>query len=375
MTVTIMRAEDFPVQDNLFQTAFWGEFKASLGSQTLFFMCGYGNTPKQFPLMVMLRHITQDILYAYAPKAPPVQIQEEERGIFLEELAEALYPYLPPETICIRFDTVWRSPYKTSRSSSNPNSIVPRNEIREMRMNFGTKRRSLKKSVLDHLCPDTVLINLAPPPEEILARMRQTTRNSIRKAYRNEIYFSEKKAGYLPVWYKIYKETGIRKKFYVEELSYFTRLFSLSEKEENASPDFRSSSFNPEGMSVTAPVPKPSFHLLAAEKEGLLLSGLILAVCGKTAYYMYSGSDSDHNKYSAGYGLQWEAILAARKAGCTCYDLLGIPPSGNQEHPMSGLYTFKTGFGGAITRFCGCWDYPYDEKRYQWIRNHETMKK
>ena len=52
-----------------------------------------------------------------------------------------------------------------------------------------------------------------------------------------------------------------------------------------------------------------------------------------------------------GYGLQWEAILKARKSGCTQYDLLGIPPNGNPSHFMNGLYTFKTGFGGDVVRF------------------------
>jgi len=32
---------------------------------------------------------------------------------------------------------------------------------------------------------------------------------------------------------------------------------------------------------------------------------------------------------------------------------------------MSGLYLFKTGFGGEQVRFSGCWDYPYAVDDYR----------
>ena len=74
-----------------------------------------------------------------------------------------------------------------------------------------------------------------------------------------------------------------------------------------------------------------------------------------------------------GYGLQWEAILKARKSGCTQYDLLGIPPNGNPSHSMNGLYTFKTGFGGDVVRFSGCWDYIYNEEQYPIFANSQEF--
>lgn len=63
----------------------------------------------------------------------------------------------------------------------------------------------------------------------------------------------------------------------------------------------------------------------------------------------------------------------ARKSGCVQYDLLGIPPNGKPSHPMNGLYTFKTGFGGEVTRLCGCWDYPYQMEKYNALVNSEEF--
>jgi lipid II:glycine glycyltransferase (peptidoglycan interpeptide bridge formation enzyme) len=54
----------------------------------------------------------------------------------------------------------------------------------------------------------------------------------------------------------------------------------------------------------------------------------------------------------------------ARESGCSFYDLFGIPPSADPDHPMAGLYRFKTGFigdngaGGRIIHRPGSWDYP-----------------
>jgi lipid II:glycine glycyltransferase (peptidoglycan interpeptide bridge formation enzyme) len=59
----------------------------------------------------------------------------------------------------------------------------------------------------------------------------------------------------------------------------------------------------------------------------------------------------------APYALQWQAMRDAKASGCLFYDLYGIPPDENPDHPMAGLYLFKTGFGGTVVHRPGCWDY------------------
>jgi lipid II:glycine glycyltransferase (peptidoglycan interpeptide bridge formation enzyme) len=49
----------------------------------------------------------------------------------------------------------------------------------------------------------------------------------------------------------------------------------------------------------------------------------------------------------------------AKAAGCTQYDLFGIPPTADPKHPMAGLYLFKTGFGGMVIHRPGSWDFTY----------------
>ena len=369
VTVTPCTAKDFPTQDNLFQSAFWGTFKSSSSHQALYFFASYNEL--QFPLMILIRtsQHTNGYTYAYAPKAPSMSIAEEERGTLLEELSIALQPFLPADTVCIRYDVPWTS------VQTIPSSIRP--ELRELQMNFGTKTSRLKKAPMDHLCPDTVLINLTYSPEQLLMRMRQTTRNSIRKAYRSNVVFRAYTAleslssGQLKQWYGIYKNTALRKKFYYEEYDYFERLFLLSMHHPYNEQQIKTELNSP--VPIDAPAPLPHFHLFTASKDDIMLSGMILAICSHTAYYMYAGSTLEGRDLMPNYGLQWEAQLFARKNGCTRYDLMGIPPTDNSANPMYGLFLFKTGYGGDTTHFLGSWDYVYAQNDYQPFTTQEVF--
>jgi len=366
--VTPCSPDDFPINDNLFQSAFWGMFKTMQGQKALYFFVEYAPTQEsaiQFPLVLLLRSAKNKRIYAYAPKAPAILVPEDEQGIFLEQLAMAVKNYLPSDCICIRFDLAWeRSEY---------NSTI-RPELRELRMNYGTDNGMLRKSPLNHLCPDTVIINLTYSPEQLLAKMRQTTRNSIRRAYKSNVTFMHYTAeeallkndeptaiSPLEEYHRVYKETALRKQFYFEEYDYFRELFMLSTK---AQQHYCSSSTASGTPPLVAIVPQPTFYLFTASKDGTLLSGLILGICGHTAYYLYAGSTLEGRELMPNYGLQWEAQLFARRCGCTKYDLMGIPPNNNKAHPMAGLFVFKTGFGGDTKHFSGAWDYILDEQTY-----------
>jgi lipid II:glycine glycyltransferase (peptidoglycan interpeptide bridge formation enzyme) len=41
-----------------------------------------------------------------------------------------------------------------------------------------------------------------------------------------------------------------------------------------------------------------------------------------------------------------------------------VAPTPDPEHPLHGLYQFKSGFGGSMLHRQGAWDYPYDEGAY-----------
>jgi lipid II:glycine glycyltransferase (peptidoglycan interpeptide bridge formation enzyme) len=64
----------------------------------------------------------------------------------------------------------------------------------------------------------------------------------------------------------------------------------------------------------------------------------------------------------ASYALPWAAIRLVRATGAAEYDLFGCAPGPDPEHPLHGLWRFKTGFGGTIVHRQGCRDYPLDAR-------------
>jgi lipid II:glycine glycyltransferase (peptidoglycan interpeptide bridge formation enzyme) len=55
--------------------------------------------------------------------------------------------------------------------------------------------------------------------------------------------------------------------------------------------------------------------------------------------------------------------------------MFGIPPDEDPDHPMAGLYRFKTGFGGKIIHRPGSWDYPCKPILYALFRQAERLRK
>lgn len=381
ISITKAEPQDFSSTDVLFQTAFWGRFREKVQNNpfcneqsTLYFWASYkpdeNSKSTVFPILIQARKTFSGTIYAYAQRAPAVALPEENRSALLEELAFALRDFLPKKTVFLRFDLPWSVP--------GIKNAAERIEMQELAMNFGSKHHNLRKAPSNHLCPDTVIIDLRPSPEKLLASMRQQTRNSIRRAYKEKVDFSicdAKSPGLmknLKEWHEIYEATAKRKNFYFEGFDYFKTLFECAgnaDGEENAAPRFEEKSKVP----LDASVPPPRFYLFTASKENKMLSGLVLAISAKRAYYMYAASALEGRQCMPNYGLQWEVIRFARSKGCTHYDLMGIPQDENKNDPMAGLYIFKTGFGGQKTHFGGTWDFPYDKEKYKNFRLSETL--
>ncbi|MCR5045670.1 MAG: peptidoglycan bridge formation glycyltransferase FemA/FemB family protein [Treponema sp.] len=368
ISISEIEPENFPASDNLFQSFFWGRFKESHGMRPLFFRVVFEDAQKNqsaYPLLVLLRKIGGRFVYAYIPRSPNESVIPQEKTLFLEELSVSLKEFLPDSIIFIRYDLQWMNQEPSSRQ-----------ELFEIMMNYGTKFHNFKKASSNHLSNSTCVINLRPTPEQLLKNMRQQTRNSVRKAYREGVEFSIYDAQSPEIFkrlretYDIYKDTAKRKNFYCEEYSYFESLFKLNneflEKKEDKN-------FDSGVVPLDAQVPPPKFYLFTAQKDSVLLSGLILAICGSNAYYMYAASSMDMRHCMPNYGLQWEVIRFARSQGCKKYDLMGIPPTNDSSSPMQGLYIFKTGFGGDVVHYAGAWDFPLQKDEYEAFRVSESL--
>lgn len=339
---------------NLQQTAYWARLKKQHGRQARAFDIAAGERQVYTgDILVVMRSIGPDSSMAYVPFGPELLPDGIRRGPWLESLSEKLKSGLPENCVFIRYDLPWQSPWADEPDRYTQNNQwmgVPKTRVQEMRMNFDTEHWNLRKAPTDLLPPDTVLVDVEADRDRILAQMRPKTRYNIRLSARKGVRVREAGIEELPVWYELYRQTAKRHGMSLNSMDYFKSVFQVRNRD------------------VDSPA---RAHLLLAEADGKALAGIITAVSGSRATYLYGASSSENKNLMASYAVQWEAISRAHEAGCREYDLFGVSPNPDPSHPMYGLYRFKTGFGGKILHRHGCWDYPLDEDAYEIYRTSE----
>ncbi|MDR3333774.1 MAG: peptidoglycan bridge formation glycyltransferase FemA/FemB family protein [Treponema sp.] len=302
------------------QSGFWGSFKARFGWNVRPFLADWGAA---LPLMVIRRRIWPGISLAYVPWGPELPpdfpTDDQARTQALHELAAAIQPFLPQNTAFIRFDPPWHT----------EEDAEPR---------FPVIDKPFIRAGADVQPPDTVLVDISVPASVILARMKSKWRYNIGLAKKKGVVIHRRDEAGMEVFYALLRKTAKRDRIAIHGIEYYKTLFAHAR-------DY--------------PADGQELRLYLAEHEGEPLAGIIVLFRGADAVYLYGASSDRKRNLMATYGLQWQAMEDAKAAGCLVYDLFGIPPHEDPSHPMSGLYRFKTGFGGRIIHRPGSWDYTY----------------
>jgi lipid II:glycine glycyltransferase (peptidoglycan interpeptide bridge formation enzyme) len=310
----------------LLQSGFWGHFKSAHAWTPRAFTVQAGDA--SFGLLVLTRRIARLFTIAYVPFGPSHD-PGPGRGALLSALARALRPQLPRGALFLRYDLPW------PRSGEAPNA------------------RGVRKSASDMQPASTVIVDIAPPLDDVLGSMKSKTRYNIRLAQKKGVQVVEGGPGDLDRWYTLYEETSRRDRIAIHSRGYYTGLMDAAQ---------------------TYSGTRPRVALLLAMHEGALLAGNIVAFWKDRAAYLYGASSGEKRNLMPTYALQWEAIRRAKEAGCTSYDLFGVPPLPDPGHPMFGLYQFKTGFNETVFERWGTWDVPLRPVLYAAYRAAEAMR-
>ncbi len=202
--------------------------------------------------------------------------------------------------------------------------------------------------------PRTIMVDLQPAEEEILAAMKPKTRYNIRLAARKGVTVREGTAEDIPAFNRLLAETGQRDSFGTHADTYYRDAFQLF-------------------------VPQQAV-LLIAEYEGRPLAASFITALGQTGSYLYGASSNEERNRMPAYAVQWSAMQWAKARGCTQYDLWGIPDAEEEqlEAEFTGrkdglwpVYRAKRGYGGEIQRTVGAADRVYNQRLYrlyQWRR-------
>jgi len=332
---------ELDANSELLQSGYWARLKERFGWAAHSVCLESGG--ESYPFLILARRLAPTSILAYVPFGPSIPEPRAMREQFLLDLGQAIADssdssgrrVLPEDAFVIRFDLPWNR----TGLGNFPESLGERSRLR--------------KAPMDVQPTSTVILDIRPSEEAMLASMKHKTRYNIRLSFRKGVEVSESGEEDVDIWYDLYRSTADRDRIAIHSREYYREQFRLA------------SSYEGKG---------PTYRLLLARHDGDLLAGIIVAVWGKTAWYLFGASGDIKRNLMPAYALQWRAIQMARQRGCETYDLFGIPPSSDPNHPMHGLFQFKTGFGGTIVNRCGCWDVVLSRPKYALFKKAEELR-
>lgn len=195
----------------------------------------------------------------------------------------------------------------------------------------------------------TVMLDLAPPVDQILEQMRRQTRYEVRRANKLGIKVtSSTSASAFKEFYKVQLATAKRQNFIPSPESFILaqhQAFGSHAKIYKAELDGKPLAY---GLIIMQP-PEAVYHEAASTPAGRSLPGA--------------------------YAIQWQVIKDAKAQKLGRYNLFGIAGANQPHHRYAGVTVFKTGFGGKQINYVPAQDIIIDPLKYQLTKLIETIRK
>ena len=182
----------------------------------------------------------------------------------------------------------------------------------------------------------TLLLDLRPAPDELLAAMKKKTRQYIHKAERAGVVTEDTTD--IDRYLAVLRRVAARDGFALHDRAYFERIRSAF------------------GDGV---------HLTIARVGADDVGALLVVRRGDRAWEMYGGWSGEHAEERPFYLLKWRSIARMRELGVARYDMWGLSERGlsadrtvAHDDPLAGVEQFKLGFGGETVTWVGAVDVP-----------------
>ncbi|MDE2637825.1 MAG: peptidoglycan bridge formation glycyltransferase FemA/FemB family protein [Chloroflexota bacterium] len=308
---------------HVLQTWEWGEFKRETGRWTPLRLAFERNGQVAAMASLLTRRIGP-LRVMYVSKGPALDYADV-------KLAEEVFSEL--ETRASKLGVVWlKIDPDVIAATGLPNTAEEDIQIAGRDMAGLLRRRSWRFSDSQVQFRNTLTIDLRRSEDEILAAMSGNTRRKIRVAAKKGVVIRAASLDDLPLLYQLYQVTGERDKFLIRSFDYYRRAWEQ---------------FMRAGLA----------QALIAEHGGVAIAHVILFHFGEKCWYFYGASANEERERMPNYALQWAAIKWAKARGYALYDMWGAPDAFDETDTLWGVYQFKRGFRGELTRHIGAWDF------------------
>jgi peptidoglycan pentaglycine glycine transferase (the first glycine) len=190
----------------------------------------------------------------------------------------------------------------------------------------------------------TIIMDLTPSLEDILAQMRKSTRRKVQSAARKGIVVRMGDRQDLPEFYRLMQITAQRAQFPVRSLDYYQQEWETLDDCKHA-------------------------LLLLAFYEDKPVAAHIAYAFGEHVAFFHQASSGEYGNLNPNSLLVWEQIKWAKSMGIRTYDFWGIPDEVGQSvteeddaagtestDGLWGPYRFKRGFSKNIVCYAGAYD-------------------
>jgi peptidoglycan pentaglycine glycine transferase (the first glycine) len=312
---------------HLLQSWEWGEFKARTGWSTLRLALWHTDTQRIVAAaQVLLRTAPHFPLWAghlaYIPRGPVIDWTQP-------ELCAAFFSQLDRQ---LRHQGAIVALVEPALSVDAPESASALHQLADWGAHTVRPLQPLR----------TIMLDLTPDEETLLAHMKEKWRYNVRLAARKGVTIRDAQTSDdVRAWYDLMRITSVRDEFGIHILEYYLQAWRML------------------AGSLGDSLETEQARLLLAEHDGQLLAGIFVAYFGDEAIYLYGASSNEKRNLMPNYLLQWEAIRWAKRSGAQHYDFWGIPATDNEDEAMAGVYRFKRGWGGQIITFLGAYEKVY----------------
>lgn len=199
----------------------------------------------------------------------------------------------------------------------------------------------------------TVILDITPPLDDIVASFSSKTRYNIRAAQKADVAITVEPIteASCDIFYDLLVKT-IFGRVQMRDRDYYKQFWLTH------------------GQAGTG-------MFLFARVDGDVVSTDFITMIGHKANRKDAASTRERTVRGVSALLEVEAIKQLKERGITEYDLCGTPPADqikNPDHPYYGIGTFKTGFNAGVTDFVGVYDLVIKPQTYKlWRRFGERL--
>ncbi len=313
--------EDFlsqSAQKTFLQSWAWGDFNRKMGERTWRLGVCKGSELKAVSLVVLV--CAKRGKFLLLPHGPVMLEDEEEKTEILQSLLKKLKEIGKENgAVFIRVSPI------SKRTEENEAAF---------------KKAGFREAPI-HAHPESSWkLDIMPSQEEIMAKMRKTTRYLIRQALENKdikIEISEKPED-VEKFNDLYLKVVEKQHFVPFSIDYLKKEFQ---------------SFLDKGQ----------ISLFFAKYKGKIAASSFVIFWSGIGFYHHAALLPEFHKLPLAYLLQWEAIREAKRRNCFLYDFWGYAdPLKTPNHPWAGPTLFKMGFGGSAHFYVKTKDFPLSKK-------------